>query len=110
SKEFALAAKNPNLITIGVEPQEQMLLTEAKGGAKIGEQGPHKIQGMGAGLVPAVLDLDLIDEVVPVHSEKAMETTKELWEMGIPVGISSGAIVNASIQVCGRDESKDKVA
>ncbi|KAG7343472.1 cysteine synthase [Nitzschia inconspicua] len=110
SKEFGLDAKNPNLITIGVEPQEQMLLTEAKGGKKIGDQGPHKIQGMGAGLVPPILDLDLIDEVVPVHSEQAMETTRELWEMGIPVGVSSGAIVNASIQVCGRDTSKDKVA
>jgi len=109
-KEFDCPPKNPNLITIGVEPQEQMLLTESKGGEKIGEQGPHKIQGMGAGLVPAVLDLDLIDEVVPVHSDKAIETTKELWNMGIPVGVSSGAIVNASIQVCGRDESKDKVA
>lgn len=98
------------MITIGVEPQEQMLLTDAKGCEKIGEQGPHKIQGMGAGLVPPILDLDMIDEVVPVHSDKAMETTKELWGMGIPVGVSSGAIVNASIQVCGRDESNDKVA
>jgi cysteine synthase len=110
SKEFGLEPKNAKLITIGVEPQEQMLLTAAKGGEKIGEQGPHKIQGMGAGLVPPILDLDLIDEVVPVHSEKAMETTNELWQMGIPVGVSSGAIVNASIQVCGRDESKNKVA
>ena len=65
---------------------------------------------MGAGLVPPILDLDLIDEVVPVHSEKAMKTTQELWNMGIPVGVSSGAIVNAAIQVCGREESKDKVA
>jgi cysteine synthase len=89
-KEFNLPPRNPNLITIGVEPQEQMLLTEAKGGEKIGQQGPHKIQGMGAGLVPQILDLDMIDEVVPVHSEKAMETTAELWNMGVPVGISSG--------------------
>ena len=89
-KEFDLPPQNPNLITIGVEPQEQMLLTAAKGGEKIGEQGPHKIQGMGAGLIPKILDLDMIDEVVPVHSEKAMETTAELWNMGIPVGVSSG--------------------
>lgn len=110
SKEFGLPPKKAELITIGVEPQEQMLLTAAKGGEKIGEQGPHRIQGMGAGLVPPILDLDLIDEVIPVHSDQAIETTKELWNMGIPVGISSGAIVNASIEVCGRDSSKDKVA
>jgi cysteine synthase A len=108
--EFGLPSLKPNLITIGVEPQEQMLLTAAKGGEKIGPQGPHKIQGMGAGLIPAILDLSLIDEIVPVHSDMAIETTKELWNMGVPVGISSGAIVNASIQVCGRDESRDKVA
>lgn len=110
SDEFNLEPKNASLITIGVEPKEQMLLTAAKGGEKIGDQGPHKIQGMGAGLVPPILDLDLIDEVVPVHSDEAIETTKELWNMGIPVGISSGAIVNAAITVCGRAESKDKVA
>ena len=69
--EFNLPPLKPDLQTIAVEPQEQMLLTEAKGGEKIGDQGPHKIQGMGAGLVPDVIDLDLVNEVVPIHSEKA---------------------------------------
>jgi cysteine synthase len=58
---FDLPPLNPNLYTIAVEPMEQMLITAAKGGAKIGPQGPHKIQGMGAGIVPAVLDLDILD-------------------------------------------------
>ena len=61
---------NPGIYVVAVEPMEQMLLTEAKGGEKIGEQGPHKIQGMGAGIVPDVIDLDLVDEVVAVHSDK----------------------------------------
>lgn len=82
--------------TVAVEPQEQMLLTDAQGGEKIGEQGPHKIQGMGAGLVPAVLDLDLVDEIRPVHSDEAVEVTHELWMMGLPTGVSAGAIVAAA--------------
>jgi cysteine synthase len=59
--KFDLPALNPHLYTVAVEPMEQMLLTAAKGGEKIGPQGPHKIQGMGAGIVPAVLDLDIVD-------------------------------------------------
>lgn len=99
----------PSLWTVAVEPMEQMLLTDAKGGEKIGDQGPHKIQGMGAGLVPSILDLDLIDEVVPIHSERAMEMTNELWMIGLPVGVSSGAIVAAAIDVCKRPESAGKM-
>ena len=89
-------------MTVAVEPQEQMLLTEAKGGEKRGEQGPHKIQGMGAGFIPDTLNLDYVDEVVAVHSDDAMETCKDLWMMGIPTGVSSGAIVNGALQVCKR--------
>jgi len=88
---------------------EQMLLTAAKGGEKIGEQGPHKIQGMGAGLVPKVLDLDIIDEVYPVHSDDAMEMANELWMIGLPVGVSAGAIVKAAAEVCKRPESAGKL-
>ena len=101
---------NPNLVTVAVEPQEQMLITAAKGGDKIGPQGPHKIQGMGAGLVPPVLDLDVLDEVVPISSDTAMAMTNELWMTGLPVGVSSGAIVAAALQVCQRPESAQKTA
>ena len=99
---------NPNLYTVAVEPMEQMLITAAKGGEKRGPQGPHKIQGMGAGLVPPILALDLLDEVMPISSETAMDMAHALWMTGLPVGVSSGAIVAAAVQVCQRPESTDK--
>eukprot|EP00615_Pteridomonas_danica_P012619 CAMPEP_0114356892 /NCGR_PEP_ID=MMETSP0101-20121206/21263_1 /TAXON_ID=38822 ORGANISM="Pteridomonas danica, Strain PT" /NCGR_SAMPLE_ID=MMETSP0101 /ASSEMBLY_ACC=CAM_ASM_000211 /LENGTH=339 /DNA_ID=CAMNT_0001499473 /DNA_START=195 /DNA_END=1214 /DNA_ORIENTATION=+ len=111
SSEFGCEPKNPNLFTVAVEPQEQMLLTAAKGGDKIGEQGPHKIQGMGAGIVPDVIDLDVIDEIMPIHSDEAMEMTSKLWlDEGLPVGVSSGAIVAAACKIMSRDEMKGKLA
>lgn len=109
SEEFDCPPLKPSLYTVAVEPMEQMLLTEAKGGEKIGDQGPHKIQGMGAGLVPKVLDLDMIDEVYPVHSDDAMEMANELWMIGLPVGVSAGAIVKAAVDVCKRPESDGKL-
>jgi len=68
------------------------------------------LTSMGAGLIPKVLDIDIIDEVVPVHSEKAMEMTSHLWMIGLPVGVSSGAIVSAAVDVCGRPENAGKMA
>lgn len=65
---------------------------------------------MGAGLVPAVLDLSLLDEVIPIHSNTAMEMAHKLWMIGLPVGVSAGAIVSAAIQVCAREESRGKLA
>ena len=108
--EHGLPTLKADLQTVAVEPMEQMLLTAAKGGEKIGEQGPHKIQGMGAGLVPKVLDLDLIDDIVPIHSETAMAMTNELWLTGLPVGVSSGAIVAGAVEVLKRPESANKIA
>jgi cysteine synthase A len=108
SEEHGCPPLNPNLKTVAVEPQEQMLITAARGGEKIGKQGPHLIQGMGAGLVPATLDLDIIDEVMPIHSDKAMEMANELWMEGIPVGVSAGSIVAAAVEVCKRPETAGK--
>jgi len=108
--EFGCQPLKPNLYTVAVEPQEQMLLTEAKGGEKIGEQGPHKIQGMGAGLVPKVIDLDIVDEIVPIHSDTAINVTHDLWMIGLPTGVSAGAIVAASVEVLKRPESAGKLA
>lgn len=109
SEEHDCPPLKPDLHTVAVEPMEQMLITEAKGGDKIGPQGPHRIQGMGPGLVPKILDLDLIDEVIGIHSDEATDVTHDLWMSGLPVGISSGAIVAASIKVCSRPESAGKM-
>jgi cysteine synthase A len=65
---------------------------------------------MGAGIIPKILDLNMIDEVVPVHSNDAEEMTRELWLMGLPTGVSAGAIVNAAVQVLKRPESAGKLA
>lgn len=108
SEEFNCTKKKA-IRTIAVEPQEQMLLTAAKGGEKKGPQGPHKIQGMGAGLIPKVIDLDLVDEVIAIHSTEASEMTNKLWMSGIPVGVSSGAIVAAACKYCGRAEAEGKM-
>eukprot|EP00560_Eucampia_antarctica_P003811 CAMPEP_0197836390 /NCGR_PEP_ID=MMETSP1437-20131217/28804_1 /TAXON_ID=49252 ORGANISM="Eucampia antarctica, Strain CCMP1452" /NCGR_SAMPLE_ID=MMETSP1437 /ASSEMBLY_ACC=CAM_ASM_001096 /LENGTH=301 /DNA_ID=CAMNT_0043442521 /DNA_START=347 /DNA_END=1252 /DNA_ORIENTATION=- len=110
SKEHNCPPLKSDLYTVAVEPMEQMLITAAKGGDKIGPQGPHRIQGMGAGLVPKVLDLDLLDEVVPVHSDDAQTMTSNLWLTGLPVGVSSGAIVSAAVDVCRRSPGKMVVA
>jgi len=101
----------PDMHVVAVEPQEQMLLTDAMGGEKIGEQGPHKIQGMGAGIIPEVIDLSLVDEVVAIHSDKAMEVASRMWlEEGLPVGVSAGAIVAATLDVMSRPEMVGKTA
>ena len=102
--EFKKAIK-----TVAVEPQEQMLITAKLGGEKKGPQGPHKIQGIGAGIIPEVLDLDMIDEVVAVHSDDASVMAIKLWLIGLPVGVSAGAIVDAAVKVCRRPESAGKL-
>ena len=109
SDEFGLEAKKA-ITTVAIEPQEQMLLTDAKGGEKIGEQGPHKIQGMGAGFIPKVLDVDMIDDVVPIHSEEAMDMTTKLWMMGLPTGVSAGAIIAGAVKYCQKPEAANKLA
>lgn len=102
--EFKKAIK-----TVAVEPQEQMLITAKLGGEKKGPQGPHKIQGIGAGIIPDVLDLDMIDEVIAVHSDDASVMAIKLWLIGLPVGVSAGAIVDAAVKVCRRPESAGKL-
>ncbi|WP_054033299.1 cysteine synthase A [Desulfatitalea tepidiphila] len=97
-----IKTKRKDFKAIAVEPANSPVLS---GGAK----GPHKIQGIGAGFVPAVLDRSLIDEVVTVGDEAAFETARRLAaEEGILCGISSGAAVWAALQVAQRSENGGK--
>jgi len=97
-----LKARKPSLKIFAVEPEGSPILS---GGAR----GPHKIQGIGAGFVPKVLDTKFIDEVVRVSNDKAFETSRLLAKVeGIPGGISTGANVAAAFEVASRPDMKGK--
>jgi cysteine synthase A len=97
-----LKEKKAGFQVVAVEPADSPVLSG-------GEKGPHKIQGIGAGFVPAVLDQSLIDEVVTVSNDDAFETARQLASReGILCGISSGAAVWAAQQVAARAENAGK--
>jgi cysteine synthase A len=97
-----LKARRPGVHIVAVEPEDSPVLS---GGAP----GPHKIQGIGAGFVPDVLDRSVIDEVLQVGNQTAFDTARLLARIeGIPTGISSGAAVAAALEIAARPESKGK--
>ena len=97
-----LKSKNPNIKVVAVEPAGSPVLSEGKG-------GPHKIQGIGAGFIPPILNTSIYDEVIKVENEDAFKFGKLITKKeGILVGISSGAALYAAIKVAERKENKGK--
>jgi len=99
----ALRKHNPDLIAVAVEPEDSAVLSGRP-------PGPHKIQGIGAGFVPGVLDSTLIDEVITIGNESAFEMSRQLARLeGIPAGISTGANLAAAIELGRRPDMAGKI-
>lgn len=97
-----LKEQKPEVKIVGVEPATSPVLTQ-------GKSGPHKIQGIGAGFVPKVLNTELYDEIITIENDDAFATSKELAKAeGILVGISSGAALKAAVELAKRPENKGK--
>jgi len=98
----AIKEQKSSFRTVAVEPSDSPVLSG-------GKPGPHKIQGIGAGFVPRVLNTDIIDEIVTVSNDEAFETARYMARHeGILCGISSGAATAAALRIAKRDENKDK--
>ena len=98
----ALKARRPGVRIVAVEPEDSAVLSGRP-------PGPHKIQGIGAGFVPPILDRSVIDEIVTIGNQTAFETARLLARVeGIPVGISSGAAVAAALEIANRPEAAGK--
>lgn len=98
-----LKSKNPNVKVVAVEPSASPILSE-------GIAGPHKIQGIGAGFVPDILNTKIYDEIIKVTNEDAFETGREISKTeGLLVGISSGAALKAATEIASRPENAGKI-
>ena len=92
----------PDVKIIAVEPSGSPVLSG-------GQPGPHKIQGIGAGFIPKVMDMSLVDEIVTVSNEDAFAAARDVAKSdGLLVGISSGAVIHAAAQIAARSENEGK--
>ena len=97
-----IKSQNPNAKIVAVEPATSAVLSGKK-------PGPHKIQGIGAGFVPKVLDLDIVDEIIPVENDDAFNASRAVAKAeGLLVGISAGASIYAATELAKRPENKGK--
>jgi len=104
-----IKSRNKNFRAIAVEPKDSPVITQTRNGEPI-KPGPHKIQGTGAGFVPKNLNLQIVDDVITVSNEDAINTARQLaTEEGILAGISTGANVWAALQAAKRPENKGKL-
>lgn len=91
-----LKERNPDVLIVAVEPEDSPILSG-------GEPGPHKIQGIGAGFIPSILNTEVVDEVLTIGNETAFAFAREIAKLeGIPVGISSGAAIAAAVEIGSR--------
>ncbi len=104
-----LKSRKPHVRIVAVEPTTSPVISQRRAGEPL-KPGRHMIQGIGAGFIPSILNLDVIDEVVTVTDDDAFETSRQLARKeGLMCGISSGAAAWAAIQVAGRPENKGKL-
>ncbi|HTL53444.1 MAG TPA: cysteine synthase A [Planctomycetota bacterium] len=107
--QYLKKEKKRKMLTVAVEPANSPVLTQTRAGQEL-KPGPHKIQGIGAGMKPDVLDLNLVDEIATVEDLEAVEMAKRLSkEEGISCGISSGAAVVVAMRYAQRPEHKGKL-
>ncbi|SFS03277.1 cysteine synthase A [Anaeromicropila populeti] len=98
----ALKEKNPDIKIVAVEPKDSPVLSS-------GKPGSHKLQGIGAGFIPKIMNLDIVDEIIQVENEEAFQASRKIAQLeGLLVGISSGAALHAATVLAKRPENKGK--
>jgi cysteine synthase A len=101
--------KRPSFRSVAVEPIHSPVMTQKRAGQEL-QPGPHKIQGIGAGFIPEILNMDIVDEIVTVSNDESIEMGRRLCrEDGLMVGISSGGVAHAAYEIAKRPENRGKL-